>query len=300
MQQRLCQTIRIGSVVLAGFLLCSAALAADTAPALRKTAPDFTLSDATGASIRLSDYKGKVVLLDFWATWCHGCNIEIPWYMEFQQKYKDKGLSVIGVAMDDDGWKSVRPFSDEKKINYSSYAVFCLKKKTNAYLQARDLDHAIPLLQELRMSSEPGIASMAAQQLQQVESYRSAVDGRGGQSGNMQTAVQTVELNDVPGEAGNSAGSSQIGEEIRTLPASNNPVLFMKGVLISVDCSAAPAATLTIASGGKKWKMLASQSKKLVLIGANEFSCSWTNRKVSVNYRKSGDDQGNLVSMEFE
>ena len=104
--------------MLAGFLLCSAALAVDTAPALRKTAPDFALSDAKGAPIRLSDYKGKVVLLDFWATWCHGCNIEIPWYMEFQQKYKDKGLSVIGVAMDDDGWKSVRPFSDEKKINY--------------------------------------------------------------------------------------------------------------------------------------------------------------------------------------
>ena len=104
--------------MLAGFLLCSAALAADTAPALRKAAPDFTLSDSKGAPIRLSDYKGKVVLLDFWATWCHGCNIEIPWYMEFQQKYKDKGLSVIGVAMDDDGWKSVRPFSDEKKINY--------------------------------------------------------------------------------------------------------------------------------------------------------------------------------------
>jgi len=104
--------------MLAGFLLCSAALAADTAPALRKAAPDFTLSDSKGAPIRLSDYKGKVVLLDFWATWCHGCNIEIPWYMEFQQKYKDKGLTVIGVAMDDDGWKSVKPFSDEKKINY--------------------------------------------------------------------------------------------------------------------------------------------------------------------------------------
>ncbi len=105
--------------MLAGFLLCSTALAADTAPSnLRKAAPDFTLSDSKGASIRLSDYRGKVVLLDFWATWCHGCNIEIPWYMEFQQKYKDKGLSVIGVAMDDDGWKSVRPFSDEKKINY--------------------------------------------------------------------------------------------------------------------------------------------------------------------------------------
>jgi len=152
----------------------------------------------------------------------------------------------------------------------------------------------------LRMSKEPGIASMAAQQLQQVEAYRSAVSGHGAQSGNMQTGVQTVELNEVPGEAGNSTSSSHGGPEIRILPASNDPVLFMKGVLVSVDCSAAPAATLTISSGGKKWKMLAPQSKKLVLIGADEFSCSWRNRKVSVNYRKSGDDQGNLVSMELE
>ncbi|HTE90451.1 MAG TPA: TlpA disulfide reductase family protein, partial [Terriglobales bacterium] len=76
-------------------------------------------SDSKGASVRLSDYKGKVVLLDFWATWCHGCKTEIPWYMEFQNKYKDKGLAVIGVSMDDDGWKSVKPFVEEQKMNYA-------------------------------------------------------------------------------------------------------------------------------------------------------------------------------------
>ena len=86
---------------------------------VRKTAPNFTLDDAQGAAIRLSDYKGKVVLLDFWATWCHGCKTEIPWYMEFQNKYKDKGLAVIGVSMDDDGWKSVKPFVEEQKMNYA-------------------------------------------------------------------------------------------------------------------------------------------------------------------------------------
>jgi tetratricopeptide (TPR) repeat protein len=170
----------------------------------------------------------------------------------------------------------------------------------NAYLQVQDLDHAIPLLQELRMSSEPGVASMASQQLQQVEAYRSAVSGGGPQSGNMQTAVQTVELNQVPGEPENSTDSAQSAPEKRIVSGSNDPVLFLKGVLVSVDCSAAPAATLTISSGGKKWKMLAPQSKKLILIGADEFSCSWKSRKVSVNYRKSGDDLGNLVSLEFE
>src|SRR5712692_766059 len=89
-----------------------------TAANSRKTASDFTLSDSKGASVKLSAYKGRVVLLDFWATWCEGCKVEIPWYMEFQKKYKESGLSVVGVSVDDDGWKSVKPFIEAKQVNY--------------------------------------------------------------------------------------------------------------------------------------------------------------------------------------
>ena len=76
----------------------------------RKPAPNFILTDAKGDTINLATYKGKVVLLDFWATWCGGCKTEIPWYMEFDAKYKDRGLAVIGVSLDEDGWKTVKPF----------------------------------------------------------------------------------------------------------------------------------------------------------------------------------------------
>jgi len=76
----------------------------------RKTAPEFSLAGADGKPIDLANYRGKVVLLDFWATWCGGCKLEIPWYMEFDAKYKRQGLAVIGVSMDDDGWKAVKPF----------------------------------------------------------------------------------------------------------------------------------------------------------------------------------------------
>jgi cytochrome c biogenesis protein CcmG/thiol:disulfide interchange protein DsbE len=68
--------------------------------------------------VRLSQFTGKVVLLNFWATWCPPCRVEIPWFVEFQKKYGDRGLVVLGVSVDDDGWKSVRPFLEEMKVNY--------------------------------------------------------------------------------------------------------------------------------------------------------------------------------------
>lgn len=110
--------IRIAFVALC-FALPARAPADLTGANSRKTAPDFALSDSKGASIRLSDYKGRVVLLDFWATWCGGCKVEIPWYMEFQSKYENSGLSVVGVSMDEDGWKSVKPFLEKNPMNYS-------------------------------------------------------------------------------------------------------------------------------------------------------------------------------------
>ena len=84
----------------------------------RKTAPDFSLKDENGKTVKLSDYRGKVVLLNFWATWCGPCKVEIPWFMEFEQQYKDKGFAVLGVAMDDEGWQAVKPYLTERKVNY--------------------------------------------------------------------------------------------------------------------------------------------------------------------------------------
>lgn len=80
-------------------------------------APDFTVSDINGKKLSLSEFKGKVVLLDFWATWCAPCRAEIPHFVEMQEKYGPQGFQVVGISMDDDA-KPVREFAREYKMNY--------------------------------------------------------------------------------------------------------------------------------------------------------------------------------------
>lgn len=84
----------------------------------RRAAPDFALKDSSGETVTLKKYRGKVVLLDFWATWCHGCKEEIPWFAEFERKYSAKGLAVVGVSLDEEGWKVVKPFLGSTDVPY--------------------------------------------------------------------------------------------------------------------------------------------------------------------------------------
>lgn len=84
-----------------------------------KNAPNFTLRDIKGMPFRLSDLKGKVVLLDFWATWCPFCRESIPILKSLYDEYKDKGFEVVGIALEYDGGKALKRFSEGKKINYT-------------------------------------------------------------------------------------------------------------------------------------------------------------------------------------
>jgi peroxiredoxin len=89
-------------------------------PSERKEAPDFTLKDISGKEVRLSDFRGKVVILDFWATWCPPCRMEIPHFIDLYREYRDDGLEIVGVALDRNGIQAVVPFVQKNGIPYVS------------------------------------------------------------------------------------------------------------------------------------------------------------------------------------
>ena len=83
-----------------------------------QSAPDFSLTALDGKTVKLSDFRGKAVLLNFWATWCEPCKIEMPWFVDLQNKYGPQGLQVVGVAMDDASPKEIAEFSHKMSVNY--------------------------------------------------------------------------------------------------------------------------------------------------------------------------------------
>lgn len=115
-----------GLCILAGLTAATAQVTNPPASATKELVPatsraeasDFTLTGVDDKTITLSKYRGKVVLLDFWATTCGGCKIELPWYVEFDHLYRAKGLAVIGLDMYGESPEVIRPFMAKWKMDY--------------------------------------------------------------------------------------------------------------------------------------------------------------------------------------
>ena len=164
-----------------------------------------------------------------------------------------------------------------------------------AYIFAHKFPEATALLQNLTTSKDPKVADQANQQMQHMEQAR---------------AQQRVQILGRPADqyiapqwrpkktAPKPASSAPAAPEAPVLPQTG-PVHYMKGTLLAVECSD-PAATLTVRADGRTWKMLIADYQKMTLIGADQFSCDWQDRKVIVNYRSMGPGRGALVSLELQ
>jgi peroxiredoxin len=108
---------RILLVTIAASFL-SAPSPVDAAPRLGQPAPEFKVTSTTGQTISQGNYRGYVLILDFFATWCQPCRQSIPHLVEMNRKYSKQGLQILGLSVDEDGEQAVRTFTDEFRVNY--------------------------------------------------------------------------------------------------------------------------------------------------------------------------------------
>src|SRR3954447_22593745 len=117
----------------------------------RKRAPEFELKDRDGRVVRLSDYTGKVVLVDFWATWCLPCQDSMPWLNQLADKYGNEGLTVFGISMNEDGWTTVKPFIEKMHVTYP--ILMGTKRAAYLYGDVQDLPVAFFIDRERRVAA---------------------------------------------------------------------------------------------------------------------------------------------------
>jgi tetratricopeptide (TPR) repeat protein len=170
----------------------------------------------------------------------------------------------------------------------------------NMYMANRKVDEAIALLRGLAASGNPEVASHASAALAQAEKFKEQSKSFG-----LKIERRTAG-NDTAGKDGGARDSAVAPEgrveagNLVEAPAPLTPIRFIKGKLAAVDCSTAPHALLSVVSGGRSMKMHIDDSKHVVVIGADEFSCDWKNRNVALNYRVRQDGDGDVVSLEVQ
>ena len=221
--------------------------------------------------------------------------------LSYDPKHKDEAVSSLKKAI------ALNPRDSWYSMNLAG-----------VYLRNQDLEQAKALLQELKDNPDPELSAAAQQQLQYLENYNHHVNVQATAQGDEEKESGPAEKDGPEKGEPEKDGSEKDGSEkdkfqpeevtrttsTSTTPAAPykpEPILFLKGMLLSVDCSQPPAATLTVSSGGKQWKMTTPDAKKLLVMGADGgLSCSWTNKKIAVNYRKAGENEGKIATLELE
>lgn len=216
----------------------------------------------------------------------------LDWYPQFAAAY-----DLLAMARSEGGGPTAALQSEQAAINLSPRDEIYRYHKAEIYVASKQWDAADALLDRLKASSDPQIAKLARELVERAGTERKYGIrlGAGGEPqpkfSPQKSPFDVLEEDAAKREAGEKA--AETGG-----PGDKRPTKFVKGRLVAVDCSQAPAAVLTVMTGGATLKLHAADYKSLVLIGADDFSCAWTDRQVTVNYKPGGSMNGDVVSLE--
>jgi Flp pilus assembly protein TadD len=200
---------------------------------------------------------------------------------EFADAYSLLGFAFIMQGKQEEALKAM-----VKAVNLNPQNVGYRFNVANLYLQMRKFDRAMAVLKALQTSSDPEAVSHAQYALQAV--------------GEAKQAEAEMKAEPARASAFLPEGQPSSSPQRVVVPAPPGSINFAKGKILGVDCSMKPAAVLQLLVGSKTWKLHVGDTGHVVVIGADEFSCSWANQRVAVNYRDTAEGTGEVVSVEIQ
>jgi Flp pilus assembly protein TadD len=201
--------------------------------------------------------------------------------------------SMLGFAQSSRGDMAKAFASMQKAISLSPRNESYWFNLAQLYIRDRKPDQAVALLQDLARSADPRIALRANQALASAQTMKQMLE----RNPQLQT-IGPVHVRVAPDD--DTDEREDQASVPATPPGNSGPVKFMKGILTTVDCSTPPSAVLTVVSGNATWKIKVADTNHVVLLGADSFSCSWSKRKIALNYTETAAGEGRAISLELQ
>jgi tetratricopeptide (TPR) repeat protein len=216
----------------------------------------------------------------------------LDWNPKFAAAY-----DLLAMARNEGGGPTAALQAEQEAINLSPRDEIYRYHQAQIYVASKQWDEADALLDRLKTSNDPQIARLARELVERAVTERK-YGIRLGAGGEPQPkfSPQKSPFDVLEEDAAKRAAAEKAEQSAG--PGDARPTKFVKGRLVDVDCSQAPAAVLTVTTGGATLKLRAANYKSLVLIGTDDFSCDWTDRQVTVNYKPGGSVNGDVVSLE--
>jgi hypothetical protein len=223
--------------------------------------------------------------------------IDLKAVLEWDPEMAD-AYDLLAVARNTGGGTTAAMQAERAAINLSPRNELYVYHLAEIYIGGRKWEAADKVLARLKNSSDPQIVKLAqdlATQTQAERKYGIAINSTGAPPPKYEKQKSPFDVLDEDAAKREAEAKADQSE----LPTDPRPAKFVKGELVAVDCSKTPVAILTVAAGGKSLKLRAADYKSLLLIGADDFSCDWRDRPVTVNYKAGGMADGDLVSLEM-